>query len=520
MYSQEWLEDNTAIRGIFIEAHVDVNGIDNVKYFSTIGYITNTADVHFNPVIVGNVTYTESMSIDNTLSMSFGDIELHNRNGELDSWLNSTTHVWINKPITIYFGDPRWATANITEFRSIFKPVYTGLITDIDSREVSSINIRMKDKLDLLNTPITEHLIGPGTAVATNEFVPIPLVFGEVYNIPVVLLNKTTTLDYFYSDGECEGLIELRDNGIPIYTRDSLTYTGATPGTKTVNSLTCSGFTKNTSVAGTLTVSCQGIKGSINLTTLAKTDVYLNNITNVILLLVTTYGINHLTISSIDMTNMATFASLNDVPVGVYIKDNSNLLQVCKDILASIGATLYFNRLGKLQLIKLGQSTSVLSHVVEEYNMLANTFSIVQKVPVKAAAKIGYCKNWQVQTGLTTNIDSANKLDFETEYVYASNSDSTSASKYGLSTEVPSAINTYLIRTQDAIAEAERRVDYFKDPRIVYKFTGTSSLLSLELGEFITLKHTRFGLHMGKSAQVISLSPNWSNSTVEVEVIV
>jgi hypothetical protein len=108
------------------------------------------------------------------------------------------------------------------------------------------------------------------------------------------------------------------------------------------------------------------------------------------------------------------------------------------------------------------------------------------------------------------------------EYCNIEYVDASAASLYKIETK-PSPVNTLLIVTADATTEATRRVNYFKTARTVYKFTGTAKLLALELGQSVTLIHNRFNLYnsgSGVTAQVISLAPDWVNSTVEVEVIV
>lgn len=207
--TQTWLEDPASIRGILVEVTVkDLLGkygtvnTDVTLYLSNIGYTTSTADVSYLPYLTGSLQTTESLSIDGGLSMSFGDIEVSNPNGELDSWLDSTQFIWVNRSIQVYLGDPRWTTTNITDVRTVFEKIFDGVIADIDSGARETLNIKVRDKLERLNTPLTANILGTyGTWASgqTNQDSIRPIVFGEVHNMSPLLINPAL-LEYMFTD--------------------------------------------------------------------------------------------------------------------------------------------------------------------------------------------------------------------------------------------------------------------------------------------------------------------------------
>lgn len=77
-----------------------------------------------------------------------------------------------------------------------------------------------------------------------------------------------------------------------------------------------------------------------------------------------------------------------------------------------------------------------------------------------------------------------------------------------------------LLRAVDAQAEALRRLNLWKTQRTVYRFTGYAHLLTLELGQALTLTAPRFGLDAGKTGMVIGLQSDWINRRVTVEVLI
>lgn len=523
-YSQAWLESTSAIRAIFIEAYYyDVaTTTEKVVYLSTTGYVTDTADVSFEPVIANNITLQESLSIDGGISFSFGDIEIYNNNGEYDSWLSDSSRIWVNRAIKIYYGDPAWNTANLAAFKTDFLLIFDGIIANIDSKSRTSINLKIRDKMERLNTPITEDKLGTyGTWAGgqSNQDSIKPLVFGEVFNYEPLLIDPST-LQYMFNNGTSEQLIEIRDNGVPIYTAGTLT-TGATV------SLANGTFTLAHPLAGSITVSAQGVKRSIDLTnaSLPESATYNNNIANLIALIVTKFGsaTNRLSASDIDQANFLAFSTANTQYVGIVLTDRENVLSVCSQLADSIGAQLYFNRLGKLQLLRLGTTfagSSVTS--ITDSDIIRGTLAISNRLDIVAANKVGYAKNWMVQDNLLTGIPEAHKLIMSTEWYSKTATNPTVSSRYKLNVD-PVQKDTLLIDGTQADTEATRLKDYFSASKTIYKFTGISRLLSLQLGQAVNLTHSRFDLYKGGagvSGQVYSLAPNWLEGTIEVEVIV
>jgi hypothetical protein len=531
-YTQAWLEDPSSIRGILVEATVlnVTTSTEEVIYLSNIGYTSSDATVTYLPYLTGNIQTTESLSIDNTLSMSFGDIQINNLNGELDSWLDSTKYIWVNRPITVYLGDPRWKLLNLAAIRDTatdgFEKVFDGIIGDIDSSSREYLNLKVRDKLERLNVPATDITLGTyGTWVngQTNQDSIIPLIFGEVFNISPMLIDPSQ-LEYYINNGATELIIEIRDNGAPIYT-DSTVYTGTEtrPNTVTID-LTTGKFKLQKTPIGTITASVQGIKKSINLDTGALvTGTYVNNIANLVALLVTQYGPTgtRLTTSDVDWTNFKAFSTnaLNLQPTGTAITDRSNILVVCQNILASTNAQLFMSRKGLLQILQLGVYTSDTPVTITDNNILNHSLQISNRTDVIAATKVGYCKNYTPQTALALSLPAAHTTMFNEDWSTSTITDTTVQTRYKLDIS-PVQKDTNLLKASDATALATRLNDYFKVPKTVYSFVGTSALLSLKLGQQVTLVHNRFGLESGKTGQVISLSPNWQAGTINVEVII
>lgn len=221
-YEQAWLEDSSAIRIVLVEAQVYnvLTSTNTYLYLSTDNYITTDGSISFLSIIKNNITLNETLSADGSGAMTFGDIEIANHNGEYDTYFDKDKYVWSNRTIKIYYGDARWTCANLAEIVSKFKNIFNGVIDDADSRNRVSFNIKIRDKLERLNAPLTSDKLGPyGTWAGGQQNIDAikPLVFGEVFNITPMVMDPSL-LKYMFNNAPSSALVEIRDNGAPIKT--------------------------------------------------------------------------------------------------------------------------------------------------------------------------------------------------------------------------------------------------------------------------------------------------------------
>lgn len=482
-----WLKDPSAIRVTLVEVVARVSGVETTRYLSTRAYVTGAADTPANmaylPVAVTGMKFTEELSLTGDASLSAGDIEIHNLNGERDSWLND---IWDNRQVQAFIGDVRWP-------RSDFRMIFNGIVATIgapSSRDV--LNLKIRDKLQQLNTPMIETKLGGTTP---NKDSILPLTFGEAHNISALFTNPTT-LEYQVHDSAVEDIFEVRDNGLPV----SITKTNSTGK-----------FVLNQQSAGAITVSVQGDKGG---------GTYRNTVSALIQRIVTGYGkaSQRFTSGDLDATNLAAFESAHTQPVGAYFSDRTNVLVACQLLATSIGAQLAMSRLGLLRLIQISLPAGGTPTVVNETQIVERSLTVSQRPEVIAAVTLGFNKNYTVQGDLVTTIPQQHKDLFAQEWLTSVKSDSTTATNYKLDI-LPPQQDTALLRRTDADTEAQRRLDLWKVARTVYKFEGTADLLLLELGGAVTLYNRRYNLAAGVTGMVISLAPDWDTGRVIVEVL-
>lgn len=477
----DWLASPDLIACTLVDVQVRSNGVELTRYVSTVPYTTYNGSLQYEPIISVGIKYTEQISLTGSAGLSVGDLELINQDGALDSWLND---VWVNRPIVARIGDPRW---DISDFRLIFN----GICSGVDSKNSDRINITIMDKLQRLNTPVSEHILG-GTTPNKNSLIPI--VLGEVHNITPLLTNDAIE-EYQVNDGPTERLIEARDNGVII---------------PVVMDVTTGKFNLIAQLKGILTCSVQG----------AKSPNYVNSVAGIIKLLVTQYGnvLNRFTDSDIDLANFSAFDASNQQAVGHFLNSRENILNVCQVLANSLGAQILMSREGKLRLIQLNLPTSP-SFSITQDDIIENSLSISSTIAVEASVKLGFCKNWTLEDKLETGIIPEHAALYAQEWITVTKTDETVKSIYKLDSE-PIQIDTALLDITDAENEAQRRLVFDSAQKTVYRMQGYPRLLQLSLGQSITIYNNRYGMKDGKIGKVISLSPNWATLRVDVEVLV
>ena len=481
-----WLQDSAAVRMVLIEAQVNVDGSEVTRYIASRLYTTGPADtpanVEYLPLATGGLAFTEQVSLTGEAGLSGGDIELDNADGALDGWLDD---VWTNRAIRVWSGDPVWPRAD-------FRLVFDGIIADVGVSGRESINLALRDKLQRLNTPITEAKLGGATQ---NKDAVLPVPFGECHNVTPLATNPGT-LEYGFL-GAVESIAEVRANGKPV--------------SATINIAT-GRFTLTTNpLAQVITASIQGdnVAG------------YAPRIAPLVQRIATGYGkvSDRFTAADLDMVNLATFDAAHPQLVGLHIADRTNQAQAIQQLAASVGAQAIMSRTGQLRLVQVALPGLGAPVEIGPDHMRERSLHPVQRLPVVAAVKIGFDQNYTVQASLTTSIPPEHADLYATEWLTETVVDDAVRARYRLSDD-PVQIDTCLKTRADAHAEAARRLALNSVPRTIYEFDGEPEMMMLELGQAVTLTDARYGLQDGAPGVVVLLSRYWLTGRVTVGVMV
>lgn len=523
----DWVASQDSIRTILVHIE-DING--TTQYLSNKPYVTEVGDtpssVSYIPCLVGSLNFTESLDITGgTASIGYGTLDINNKDGRYDSW---TTYVWKNKPIKIFLGDPRWPRAD-------FYLMFEGVVDDITSNSREIISIQLYNKIERLNSAISEKTIAqlyPSIAQEVNpDITPIqplnilnaekpvgavqnreailPLCFGECFNISPLriselLISGTSNRDiYMVHDGPIESIIEIRDNGIPL-----------TPGVGYTVNLSQGTFELLRAPYGTITCDVQGAKPS---------GTYLQTIGKIIPHIVLNYGPPN----SIKYTNAEIDTGVFDTytqSVGIYITDRENVFDICQQLANSVGAQLSQQYNGKLILQRLTlpgfQVAEPIVINITENNTLYEGITIRERAEVRGQVKLAYAKNFtEQQEGLAGAVAQESLDIYKKPHHFIISKDDTTITNYKLTTQ-PTEEETLLIDEAEALAEAQRRLGLFKVQRTIFEIQGRMEFTTMVPGLRVTLQNYRFGLSTPKEGVVVQTSKDWVTGKTTIGVLV
>jgi hypothetical protein len=452
-----------------METIANITGVETPIYLSSVPYVGN--GVPYVPVLEGGFALEED--IDGL--MTFGEGRINNENGEYDSLLNA---VWSNRAISVLVGDVTWSRAN-------FISVCTGVIEDITSVDQSTVSIKIRDKFQRLNASLSDAALGGGGANA-NELVPY--LFGECFNI-TPLLTDPAALTYQFNTGTTESLIECRDNALPV---SKSTGSGS--------------FTLTYKNFGTVTCSAQGVWPA--------------DCASLIKYIVKNFGLaaNRFTDADIDLVNFAAFTAANPAAMGIYSRSRDNLLTIVNGLAGSVGARLVMSRAGLLKLVRLSAPAGSPVATVTTADII-DDITLERRTQVKAGVTLNYCKNWTVQKDIKAAIPVDHKDIFAQEWMKITVSNGTVATLYKLPTEAE-PVDTYLLDTVSATAEANRRLALESVQHSYYSFTGGEACMGLTVGDTISIVHPRYGMSAGVLAVVVKCSLDAFNLTNKLTVFI
>lgn len=508
----EWLKKPNTVKVLLVHVQVEYGGSVYTKYLSTSPAAVDS--IEYLPIIKTGASVSSSISLDYSSNISFGDIELVNTSGQYDTWLN---YNWVNKSCKVYFGE--LAYPGVQQTLSVdYELVFDGIVEDIDSKSNTVLNLKIRDKLEKLNYPITEAVLGnyfhgtvlPDTSTEydnSSKKTLKPLVFGEVHNV-TPLATDPSQLEFMVSSDPVERIIEVLDNGVPVSFRTVKSQTD-------IGSIPAGSFRLDKPPSGTITASVQGVAKTILFgQSTSYTNSYYNSAANIIATILRFYG-KQLDLTELDQNS---FSYCGKEPVGVYVNDRKNVLLLCQELAKSCGCSLAVTRTGKLKLVPLTIPTSA-SITIAEHNVVQGSYKLVQKPALIAGVKLGYARNYTVLTGLLTGIPEEHKNLFTLEYLEALATNTLASAAYSI-TSTPTLESTHLIDQQSAASVANSRLTLLSNPRKILGVQGVCELLSLEVGDPVLVGIPRFGVPAGTPGLVMSARHSWLTGKVDLEVLV
>lgn len=303
---------------------------------------------------------------------------------------------------------------------------------------------------------------------------PKPLCFGQCLNVTPVQVSPSLLI-YQVHDGPIHAIDAVYNRGVALatsqYTVDLL------HGTFTLLQAPGEG--------GAITADVRGdILGAYG---------YLSAVSAIILRVVTTYG--PLVEADLEYSSFPALYYANPAVAGLYVTEQSTILQVLDELVNSIGAFYGFNRNG---LLGVGLFTAPSASAPVAASFGPAEILEIEALPTELPTwrqRVGYEKNWTVQSSdsLAGAVTEERKAFLAEEHRLAVATDETIRQAWLLATD-PEPVPSLLLLKTAAEAEAARLLDLYGERREMYRVTVKTQPYNLELGDQVALDYTRFGL--------------------------
>lgn len=404
-----------------------------------------------------------------TSRLSVGELTLF-LDDELMQLIN--TAVFGGQQVRLYCGDASWALAE-------FGQILVGQIEQLDAVSYDTAKLTFKDR-----AAIFERLIQQSTITAgPNAGKPVPLCYGECFNVSPVLLNPVTK-QYQVHSGPVSAITAVRENGQPI------------PFTANLANGT---FTLQNNAQGRVTADVLGavVAGSY----LTTADQLLQHII-----------VNMMGLAAPIGTALPTYT------LGLYIDKDRSVASVLDEIAASVGAAWFFNRLN--QVVKshfngaLTPTDTLTPDDIEDDTLLP-----VRRITPAQSITVGYKRNWTPQAdGLAGVIREQNP---ELATLYEKAESLVVAENGGIAAQYPDAadinVSTLIATAAAAQTEANRRLALASIPRTVFELSAFAAPFAMQLGQSISINYPQY-FTAGQSAVITRLTDLPGDNSVRLEV--
>ena len=188
--------------------------------------------------------------------------------------------------------------------------------------------------------------------------------------------------------------------------------------------------------------------------------------------------------------------------------------------MGSVGGWAGFRRNGKLEvnIFEAPASQPVLFLDVTDAIEVKRDKLPSSLTPPPWRHRVGYQKNYTVQSDLAGSVSGARRGFAAEEYRLAEASNTTILIDHPFANDLP-PVNGLFVNQADAEAEAERLLDLHRDTRAIYRVTmqavpGRGYLINL--GETINVTYPRWDLSVGRNLRVVEVSEDGKNNRIEL----
>lgn len=398
---------------------------------------------------------------------------------------------------------------------STFFTIFKGPATDW-SVEESLVRIDIQDNSYKLNVPVQPNTYAGSGGIDGGDDLKgkkKPLSFGYVQNIAPPLV-KASSLLYQVHDGAVQAISAVYNRGVAVtqgsdYATSTLLLAASVPSGYYATCLAEGFFRVNFVLDGTITADVEGDADPAFVSSAA-------DIVRRIIDRATDFADADIYQPNIDLVNAIQTAQL-----GYYVgpDQETTIADVFSDIMASVGGWAGFRRDGKFEVnIYVGAAETPAAYYdrIDERDVKRGKPPSALSPP-SAKFRVGWSKNWSVQTDLAGSVSESRKAFLAEEYRYAT-AESASIRADHPFTKDPAPIRGYFRNESDALAEAQRLLDLYGQTSAIYTVDLGTEPFTLNLGDTVNIKYPRWDLTVGRNGAVVSITENAANNACTIGV--
>lgn len=436
--------------------------------------------------------------------IGYGDMVLVNNDGGLDGLLN---YSFAGRAISIKLGTVAANSGGVPTWVTVMSGT-------MEQAQLSwqKVTIRVRDRQQDLAKPLQQTRYG-GTNVLPNgldgvaadlQGRPKPLVFGQVFNVPLPCVNTTRLIYQIHHGSALQSVDGVYDRGAPLTAGTAYT----SQSDMETNAPTAGQYRVWNSAAGTYVRLGGNPTGQVTADATQGAAAANRTAAQLFNAVLTYAGISAGQISSADITALDALVAY---PLGVFVPADRDVttLEVLDQVVQSVGAWYGCDATGVFRIARIDvpTGTSVGTLTATDIMKIERVASTDAGVGVPAwKVKLGYQRIYSVQNDLTASVTAARKEYLAQEYRRVEASDSAVLTANLTSPEIEFLTN--LVSATDAAAEASRRLTIYKTRRDVYQVTVRVSAdlaAVLDLGKIVTLQINRYGMSAGQKFLIVGL---------------
>jgi hypothetical protein len=521
------------------------------KYLSTLTICTSPTDTPANTEYLGRIVnagkiersmFSNGQTVGKATTNP-GYFELNNADGALDAWLDYAVGGWSFTLKVLADKDDHVSTAT-----TVFVGTMRGFAS-VDMRK--TIQLRIRDKLETLDRPLlTERYAGSTNSTGataegdTNMSRQIkPYSLGFTYQVPAVPANS---FDLIYQGAlNAQGTMFAYDGGVlltPAGPPDYATLAalqGATTGASGSGAAIEAGEYATCLALGFVRLAAKPAKTMM--LELRNSTTESNNSVGFVAKQMLLYS----GVSTADI-NTASFDALTSASgnwrCGIFVNDQSTVIDAVSKILNSVGATLISTTDGKFKAVSLGVVPDSLTfNPIFDDETPVDTFTnddlsadsqfMLQASPqaegdgVPAwACNVKYVKHWQTMSpaDLNSSVSPANVEFYGKEFIETASGSSLILNAQPLAQMLD--FELLLVTGTGGLIQSMRRFDYYGKRRDYLTFSVPAARAAgRDLGDIITVKPTdgsgnpRFGYgSSGKKMCMIGMTITYGSPSIEI----